>query len=63
MTYALGRRVETFDMPAIRKITADAALEENRMSAFILGVARSTPFRMSATPSAGAPMTEGVEHP
>ena len=47
MTYALGRRVEYFDMPAIRKITADAAKNDNRMSSFILGVVNSAPFRMS----------------
>ena len=51
MTYALGRRVEYFDMPAIRKIAADAAKNDNRMSSFILGVVNSTPFRMSVAES------------
>ena len=51
MTYALGRRVEYFDMPAIRKIAADAAKNDNRMSSFILGVVNSAPFRMSVAES------------
>ena len=53
MTYALGRRVEYFDMPAIRKITADAAKNDNRMSSFILGVVNSAPFRMSTAETEG----------
>ncbi|MDH4066273.1 MAG: DUF1592 domain-containing protein, partial [Acidobacteriota bacterium] len=41
MTYALGRQVEYFDMPAIRSIVRDAATKEYRMSAFIMGVVNS----------------------
>jgi mono/diheme cytochrome c family protein len=47
MTYALGRRVEPFDMPAIRKIIRDAAKDNNRFSAFALGVVNSRAFQMS----------------
>jgi hypothetical protein len=47
MTYALGRRVEFYDMPAIRQIIRDAATSDNRLSAFILGVAKSNAFQMS----------------
>ena len=47
LTYALGRRIEYFDMPTVRAIVRDAAAHEFRMSAFIRGVATSTPFRMS----------------
>ena len=47
MTYALGRRVEYFDMPAIRAIVRDAAKNDYRVSSFILGVVNSAPFRMS----------------
>jgi hypothetical protein len=47
MTYALGRRVEFYDMPAIRAIIRDAARQDNKISAFILGVARSHAFQMS----------------
>jgi hypothetical protein len=47
MTYSLGRRVEYFDMPAIRKILRDAAKENNRFSAFVMGVVNSRAFQMS----------------
>jgi hypothetical protein len=48
MTYALGRRVEYYDMPTVRAIIRDAAKKENRMSAYILGVVNSPAFRMGA---------------
>jgi len=47
MTYALGRRVEFYDLPTIRAIERDAAKNDNRMSAFILGIVNSAAFRMS----------------
>jgi hypothetical protein len=46
MTYALGRRVEAYDMPAIRAIIRDAAKNDNRVSSFIMGVVNSGAFRM-----------------
>jgi hypothetical protein len=50
MTYALGRRIEYTDMPAIRAIVRDAAKNNDRMSSFILGVANSAAFRMAKAP-------------
>ncbi len=47
MTYALGRRVEFYDMPAVRAIIRDARQNDYRLSSFILGVASSSAFRMS----------------
>jgi mono/diheme cytochrome c family protein len=47
MTYALGRRVEYFDMPAIRAIARSAAKNDNRISAFILGIVNSGAFQMT----------------
>jgi len=47
MTYALGRRLEHFDMPAVRAIVRDAAGQQHRISAFISGVVRSAAFRMA----------------
>ena len=46
MAYALGRRVEHYDMPAVREIARTAAAADNRLSAFILGVVRTPAFRM-----------------
>jgi hypothetical protein len=47
MTYALGRRVEYADLPAIRAIIRDADRNNNRMSSFVLGVVNSAAFRMA----------------
>ena len=54
MAYALGRRVEYFDQPAIRQITRDAAKDDYRLSAFVLGVVNTPGFRSSR---AAQPMT------
>ncbi len=49
MTYALGRRVEYFDQPAIRQIVRTAAAENYSWSSLILGIVESPPFLMSIT--------------
>jgi mono/diheme cytochrome c family protein len=46
-TYALGRRVDYRDMPLIRSIARDAARNNERASAFILGIVKSPAFQMS----------------
>ena len=46
MTYALGRRVESYDMPAVRAIVRDAKRNNYKFSSFISGVANSGAFRM-----------------
>jgi len=46
MTFALGRGIEHFDGPAVRKIVAEAAKNDYRMSSIILGIVNSIPFRM-----------------
>jgi cytochrome c5 len=57
MTYALGRRVEYYDMPAVRQIVEQATANDYRMSSFIKGVVNSEAFRMqqdAVTESASA---------
>ena len=44
--YGLGRVIESADMPAVRVVEREAARDENRFSAFILAVVKSTPFQM-----------------
>ncbi len=51
LTYALGRGVEHYDAPAVRKIVRDARDENYRFSRLILGVVQSTPFQMRRAPS------------
>jgi hypothetical protein len=52
MTYALGRRVEYYDMPVVRGIVRDAETNGYRISSFIAGVVNSPPFRMRAAADA-----------
>jgi hypothetical protein len=44
MAYGLGRRLEYYDQPAIRKIVHDAAAHEYRWSSIVLGIVRSPAF-------------------
>jgi len=46
MTYAIGRGVEDVDMPSLREIVREASKDDNRFSAIVLGVVRSSQFRM-----------------
>ena len=46
LTYALGRTVQYYDMPAVRSIVRQAAQNDYRFSSLVLGVIRSAPFQM-----------------
>ncbi len=46
LAYALGRGPEYFDRPVIRRIARDAVSEDYRWSSIIVGIVKSTPFRM-----------------
>ena len=46
LTYALGRGLEYYDMPAVRRIVRDAKTTNFRFSSIVLGIARSTPMQM-----------------
>jgi mono/diheme cytochrome c family protein len=54
MAYALGRRVEYFDMPVVRQIVADAGDENYPLQSLILGVITSDQFRMKDVLDAGS---------
>ena len=47
--YALGRRVEYYDRPAIRTIVRDASAENYRWSSLILGISKSPGFLTRAS--------------
>ena len=46
MAYALGRRLEYYDMPTVREIARAAAAHDDRLSEFILGIVNSAAFQM-----------------
>jgi hypothetical protein len=54
MIYALGRGLEPYDMPAIRKVVRDAA-SDYQTSALVLGIVKSLPFQNR---TAGATSTD-----
>ena len=45
-TYALGRGMEHYDMPAIRAIVRSAAADDYRFESLIQGIVTSVPFQM-----------------
>jgi Protein of unknown function (DUF1592)/Protein of unknown function (DUF1588)/Protein of unknown function (DUF1587)/Protein of unknown function (DUF1585)/Protein of unknown function (DUF1595) len=47
LTYAIGRGVEDEDMPLVRAITRDAAKQDYRFSAMLMGVIQSPAFTMN----------------
>jgi hypothetical protein len=46
LTYALGRGVQYYDMPLVRRIVRDAARQNYRFSSVVLGIVKSAPFQM-----------------
>ena len=51
LIFALGRGLEYYDAPAVRKIVRDAASDNYRFQTLILGVVQSAPFQMRMTES------------
>jgi hypothetical protein len=50
LTYALGRPVEHFDMPLVRKLVRDAAKQDYKFSALVLGIVASPAFQYDKVP-------------
>jgi hypothetical protein len=48
LAYALGRRLEYYDKPAVRQIVREAAATDYRWSSIIMGIVKSPPFVMRA---------------
>ena len=51
MVYALGRSVEFYDMPTIRKIVRDAKTADYRFSTIVMGIVTSPEFQSSMVES------------
>jgi hypothetical protein len=54
MAYALGRRVEYYDGPTIRRIVSDAAPGGYKVNDLVMGVVTSDAFRAKRVPAAAA---------
>jgi len=46
LTYALGRGVEYYDMPAVRTIVRNAGRDDYRFTSLIRAIVESAPFQM-----------------
>jgi mono/diheme cytochrome c family protein len=60
LTYATGRKLEHYDMPAVRKIVRGAVSSDYRFSTIVQAVVRSEQFRMRRVPQP-APSTESTK--
>jgi len=47
MTYALGRGIEYFDMPSVRKIVKDAKRDNYKFSSIVMGIVSAPAFQSS----------------
>jgi hypothetical protein len=47
MTYALGRGIEYFDMPSVRKIVKDAKRDDYKFSSIVMGIVAAPAFQSS----------------
>jgi hypothetical protein len=54
MTYGLGRGIEYYDMPAVRRAVREAARDGYKFSSLLTAIAQSEPFRFSTIPEADA---------
>ena len=61
--YALGRGVDYFDAPTIRRILRDLARDDYRWSSLVLGIAASEPFQMRSAPEGTAPPATVAQRP
>ncbi len=50
LMYSVGRNVQYFDRPAIRKIVRDSAASDYKFANLVLGVTQSAPFQTRAVP-------------
>jgi hypothetical protein len=54
LTYGLGRGLEYYDQPTVRRITREAAGQNYRFSALVSSIVKSAPFQMRRSPEPAA---------
>ena len=62
MTYGLGRGVEHKDKPIVRAVARDAAAQNYRFSAIVLGIVNSAPFQMKKAQTDATNVTALASH-
>jgi hypothetical protein len=61
LTYALGRVVQHYDMPAVRAIAREAEDEGHRFSSIVLGIVRSPAFQLRRVEESSIELEQAVE--
>lgn len=51
LQYALGRRLEYYDQPAVRRVVEESRAQRYTLAALVLAVVRSVPFQMREQPA------------
>jgi hypothetical protein len=55
MTFGLGRRLEYYDLPTVRKIVHSAAADKYRFSSIVMGIVSSDAFRLKRVTDSDKP--------
>ena len=63
LTYALGRGVEYYDVPAVRQILRAAAANDYSTASLVVGVVMSQPFQMRLSKPAASSAAAGAAQP
>ncbi len=61
LTYSMGRTLEYYDMPTVRKIVHDTAAKDYKFSAIVEAVVKSDQFRMRRAPQALSAQQQPVQ--
>ncbi|HEY8518959.1 MAG TPA: DUF1592 domain-containing protein [Gammaproteobacteria bacterium] len=63
MVYALGRGLEYYDMPTVRRIVRDAEKKGYTFASIAMGIVKSAPFRMRTAPAPEGGTVEAALRP
>ena len=63
LAYALGRRLEYYDRPAVRGIVREAAASDYRLSDIVLGIVRSPAFKLRRAAVEPSPARSAAANP
>jgi hypothetical protein len=60
LAYGMGRVLEPTDMPVVRSLVKEAGRSNNRFSALVLAIVKSTPFQMRKAEETAPAVTDDV---
>ena len=57
LTYALGRGLEYYDLPTVRRVVRESGRTDYKFSSIVLGIVKSAPFQMRRSLPAATPVS------